>query len=247
MIKKILMEPLLHFLLLGAILYFYISSNTINTQQNTKTSITLTQYEQNLLKQDNNNSILLQHIYLYKKTLLAEAYTLELDKKDKKIQEILLHKIRKILTNIEPLKEPTEQELKKFYLQHKEQYKNAHTITFKIKKIIENTHFITEAHNIFNQYDTTPSKTLSQQEIIKKYGKYISLQLFQSPLHIWKTIPIKNNTYLIYILHRNGGKQQPFESVEDLVYQDYMLYQNVQRVQQGYKQLLKHYNLEIKK
>ena len=247
-IKKTLKEPLIHFLLLGSLIYlFYIY--TQESTQNIQEEITLQSYEIQALKdkykkkntKDINNEELeaySEHA-LYEKKLLNEAYKLNLYKQSKEISQILLKQMKFIRHNKSLFKEPTEEELLTYYKKNIQEYAQIDKLSFShiyflntkdkgIAKIYEiattvgidpnKAGYFGNASSISNYLDD-----VTQDEIQKSFGKYFAKQLFSLKSGVWhKAIHSKHGVHLVYVRDKVTGEPYPFDDVLQRVYQDFL-------------------------
>ena len=246
--KKVLKEPLIHFLLLGSLIYsFYIY--TQEPTQTTQEEIKLQAYEIRALKdrykKENHKDINSEELKvysaqaLYEKKLLNEAYALNLYKESQEISQILLKQMKFIRHNRSLFIEPTEEELLAYYKKNTQEYSHTDKISFShiyflnakdrdVKKTYEiattvgidpnKAGYFGDASSISNYLDD-----LTQDEIQKSFGKYFAKQLFSLKSNVWhKAIHSKHGVHLVYIRSKVIGEPYPFDDVLERVYQDFL-------------------------
>ena len=260
MFKKILHEPLIHFLFFGGLIFLYYGYKTPQqtTMPNTKTisfsSYDITALENKFTKEyDQNLTQILKtaiiHKQFYNDVLLKEAFSLGLEKQDDTIRKKLLSKMDFILSNT-AFKEPSQEELKKYYKKHIQDYTEKQQLSFayiktdskekanqlyKIVPFLQNTDKLTTLHN------------LSYQEVKQQYGKFFAQQLFQLKKGIWSHPLQTQNGFMIIkvISYDKLGKIQPFDDVEYQVYNDYKNDFMRKNKEKKLQKILKRYRLEI--
>lgn len=254
-IKRVFSEPLVHFLLIGAMLYVYFDVTHKNPALAKKQQITLLEYDASkLAKQDNihDKKLLLDYLKC-RDSMLEDAYALQLYKSDKTIQHILLQKREFILNATAKVKEPTEQELKEYYKQHTQDFSTLlhFDITIKVfnknvnKKIIKKLITFCDLNKAEN---LVTFKNSNLATISKKFGKYVALKIATTPQNYWSVpINITNKIYTFYVTNKKIGKIEPFEDMESAVYTQYMYTKTLKAREKAYQQLLKNYTFKVVK
>lgn len=133
LISQLLREPLLHFLILGMIIF--VLSDVVGTNKKEQIVITpaLTQYlfkhhqqlRLKVLSEKDKKQIL--DDYIKEEMLYREAYHRGLDKGDSRIRQLLVRKMYGVIQ--QSLPEPSEQELRAFYLDNPELFSSPATLT----------------------------------------------------------------------------------------------------------------------
>ncbi len=263
MLKKILHEPLIHFLLFGGLIFFYYSYKTPQktTLPNIKT-ITLSPYDITALENqfskefDTNTTKILQKALIKKyfndEVLLQEAFSLGLEQQDSSIRNKLLAKMHFILSNI-TFKEPSQKELKKYYKNHIKDYTKKEKVSFvylktdskkKAEKLRTIVPFLQE-----NSTKLTTVHDISYHKAEEKYGKFFAHALFHLKKGEWsQPLTTPNGIFLAKITNYDKlGDAQDFNDVEYQVYKDYKTeYMNKEKAKKLQK-ILKRYRLEIQK
>lgn len=245
MTKKILFEPLIHFLLIGALLYLYFNFKEMQEFQEPKQKISVEPYELKPYEEFNNTKLLYEYL-LYKKLLLQDAYSLELYKDDKEITAKLLKQAESILEKSSQLQEPSEELLKEFYSAHTHNYADAQSYDIFVMKLKSKHLYIIE--KIKSLVDLKPYaqhiSSISEQNLQKEFGKYIAHNLKYLTLRTWSDSFIQGESaYLFYIEDKKTSKVYAFEEVEELVYQDYMKLQRIKIKQEAYKLLQERFTI----
>ena len=263
-IKKLFYEPLLHFLIFGALIYFYYAQQNTTTQTNI-TTIQISPYEiqeiesqyKNLSQQSKN--ILIKKLY-YDKVLLNEAYALKLDKQNKDIQNILLQKIKQIIASSKQLPEPTQEQLHQYYEKHQNDYKETQALSFtqiafnnkqdaqKYLEIFRTLEVTTKEAPFFNTISTftTTFQDITYKEVREKFGNYFALKIFRMPKNIWLgTLRSKSAQHLLYISAKKTTTLLSFDEVQDRVYEDYLLFSRKQIYKDAFMKILQQYQLKV--
>jgi hypothetical protein len=243
MFIKIIKEPLVEFFLLGGVLYIIYSLlyTGDNTQKKLKKEIYISSYE---IK---NKPL---ELVKYEKILLNEAYFLELYKEDKEIKDILLKKIDFILQNSAKVKEPSEDELLKFYKKNISQYKEIKQLSFYMFKIDDDKKLFDKL-NLLEVVDIEPKKVykdLTIDEISKKFGKYFSLKISNLFSKTWSyPIKLEDNYFIVYIFKKETfDKKRDFYDIEDIVYKDYIYQNELKQKKEAFKKIANNYIVEIR-
>lgn len=140
MLKKLLQEPLLHFLVIGAALFFlYALQNDAVVEEDDK-SITITQAHINRMslifeKQNQRTPTqkeiegLIEHL-VEEEVFYREALAMGLDKNDVGVRRRLAQKMKFIFSDIAEQTKPTDQELETYLNEHSEKFTLPGNITF---------------------------------------------------------------------------------------------------------------------
>ncbi len=260
-IYYILREPLLHFLLLGSVLYLIYSTLQPQRQQKQLTtmqqprsihiskeelSLTQKQYEVLLDKNIDIKKAVQKELYK-KKVLLKAAEALKLTQNDPTIEKIVLQKMYAILNAKEKESEPSEVELEKFYKKHLKDYSKKESLS------LFHIHFdklTKEQAKRFSQLlqNTNPKELnlkkeqFSTDDLNKKFGKYFTQQLLIAPKGEWlNAIPSKDGFEFVYINDYTTTQVYPFEDVEERVYRDLKKARKKENLDKEFKRLYKLY------
>jgi len=262
-VKNIIKEPLLHFLLLGAILYFFYTLNAVETTPNAvqKQQILITkeqiaQLEKEFIDEFGQTPCasvieLLIDQKATKEILLNEAYKLKLYKEDKEIQKLLLQKMHFILNAATEQKEPTQKELLRYYKEHIKDYSKRQSISF---YFIHFPHLSQEQRQAFYKLaaslkdfkDFQQLKEQTQQEIKERFGSLFLTKITRLRKKVLShAIPSKDGLEFVYITDYSITDPYSFEDVEDRVYQDYLQEQKNERYDKMLSNIKKSYDLKI--
>ncbi|MEA3228153.1 MAG: peptidylprolyl isomerase [Campylobacterota bacterium] len=269
--KKIIDEPLLHFLLLGFLLFLYYEINTPDSENQNKTIIDIstneiakmkTEYKNEYAKEIDENHLqaLIAKKY-YEKLLIDEAISLTLHTQNETITQKLLQQMESIMLSSD-LSEPSEKELYDYYIKNQKEYSQINTLSFSQvffsnradKKIAPTLQLLQIA-------DITPSKAssfgetttlanslknINYEELKEQYGNYFASQIFKLKQGIWhKEILSKHGVHLIYISDKNISTPYPFDEVQDRVYKDYLQEQKKSKKDESYKLISAQFLLRV--
>ncbi len=269
--KDLLKEPLLHFLLLGGIVYGYFSFVSAK-QENAKKVIHISAYEKQELQNAYEKKyakkaskavldVLIAQKY-YDAVLLDKAFSLQLAKNDALVRERLLKKMQFLMQERSKFHEPSQEELRKYYQQHIEEYSHVQSISFssiyfrneKDKRIAQTMHLLSDVavQSSLAKALSEPSKlpyheeNASYEAVAEKYGKYFAKKLFTLRKGMWhKAIHAKDGVRIVYINDKKVTQAYDFESVESRVYADYIQQENEKLKKQAYEKIDAQYSLWV--
>ena len=266
-IKKTLKEPLTHFLLLGSLIYLYYAYSQ-EPVQNKKQEITLEDYEIKALrdeyKKDRDKSISDEELEtyiqykLYEKTLLEEAYSLNLHTQSKEVSQLLLKQMKFILLNDSTFIEPTEEELLAYYKKNIKDYSEVAKLSFshiyfsnakdkdvkKTYEIITKTGLSPKKAASFGDISNIPNyqDSVEKNEVEKSFGKYFANKLFNVKAGVWhKAIHSQHGVHLVYVRDKELANPYEFDEVLQRVYQDYIQEKQLKSSIDAYKRIQERY------
>jgi len=266
MLKKIISEPLVHFLLFSLII-FILFNNTEIVEENYKVIVSEGRVEQ--LK----NDILLKkqrpHVeqeldiaiesYALNEIYLREARELGLDKGDRVIDRRLRQKMEFLLDEMASIQEPSNQELKGFYQANIDNYLTPYIYTFKQVFISTDDDAVEERIKTQQQriakglepqgdFSILPSQINSKslQLVVKDFGEKFSQQLADFQTNQWIG-PIESGfgKHFVFIEERQSKQAIPLPSIKEKVTQDWQYFQR-QKFKQAYEsELWQRYVIEV--
>lgn len=233
-VKKILLEPLLHFLLLGTLIYLYYN---FTQQTQTKPQIIITkqdiqQLKKNFVQKFSQqptptiiNALIQKEIQ--NKILIKEANKLELDKGNKESKNSLIKKMNFILNAKSAIQEPTEQELREYYLKHKTDY--ARKTSFSFYFIHFNNLNKSQSDDFYSLLQFADKRQIAKKIndkstswLKKEFGNYFTIKLLLLQKGVWhKAIHSNKGMEFVYITDYNTTDILPFDDVQERVYNDY--------------------------
>jgi hypothetical protein len=247
--KKVLFEPLLHFLILGALAYLYFDYFQAGQTAQTKPLINIENYELQNFQKDSHiqNKRLALELLTYQKILLQEAYSLELYKEDQHIHQLLLSKMEYLFKSDKQFDEPTEEQLKEFYNAHLVDYSKLESFDLYMISLNKNIDpiFIKKLAVISNIIPIAKEfKALTPQLLEKNFGRYTAFKLSTLAQGFWSE-PIEGNMF--FITNKKALKPYPFEEIEDIVYKNYKQTFTIKNEQEEYVKLYSKYSVQEQK
>lgn len=269
---KWLKEPLLHFLLIGAILFFIYDINNDN-KVNTK-SIVISKAEIEHLKSlwtktrqrvptQSELQLLIDH-EIREKIMYQEALALGLDQGDSFVRRRLAQKMEFFSSDLADLANPGEEELLQYMSVHKEMFRSLGKINFTQIYINPDKHKLqTYSQTLLdtlrskkNEVDIallTDSNMFKQSytgeneySLKKVFGETFVKELFALPVQTWQG-PITSGygEHLIYITSLTPGKQEPLSLVRNKVVMEYKAQKRKEMDKVFYENLRKNYDVIV--
>ena len=169
--------------------------------------------------------------------LIDEALALNIERRDAKIRERLLEKMRFILANEQSLAEPDEAELKNYYRAHREDYRDPRKVHFfHIYASLDWEAALARMIELLDANDTPPAQAsrygetfglgneigpMDIETLTKLFGNYFSGRIVRLRTGVWQgPIRSREGVHAVYLIAKEGGNYFSFEEVEDRVYQD---------------------------
>lgn len=270
-VKKIALEPLFHFLVVGFVLYLFYDVSS-DEQVKSKKIIEISPQELQQIKSEYKKEFSkdisedeldasIQKKY-YEKMLLNEAYSLGLEKQDELISKRLLEQMQHIMTG-SAVMEPSEELLYKYYEKNKGDYSSINTLTFsQIYFYNPKNEAIFTTLKALQIADVNPLKASSFGEesassnqikdvtfgeVEELYGKYFASKVFSLKRGMWhKAIQSKYGVHLVYVTDKNVGEPYSFDEIQERVYADYMQEERQKKEDEAYRKISSQYSLEVK-
>ena len=269
MIKKLLTEPLVHFLFIAVL--FFLAYDALNPSNDEADTIIISSGK---IEQIKNNFVVRWKRLPNEKELqtaikgfatqdayLREARSLGLDKNDPVINSQLHKKMLYLIEDMASAEEPSDQVLQDYYLLHKDKYVGPATYSFSqvyisidrskddLDKLLS-----VQQQRILNGLEPEGDPSLLQADfsqttdfqLSRNLGSEFSDGLKSQPLNQWFG-PIESalGLHFIYLTGHVAAKLQPFEKVKQKVLVEWH-YQNKNKVQKKYEeQMLEQYKLEV--
>jgi len=262
-LKIVASEPLIHFLLLGFLLFIYFKFTQIDTKIQNKTVINISSSEIDSITAENkdNRQVFIDKKF-YEKLLVDEAYSLDLVMQDDLIIQRLLKQMQFIMLNSNKIVEPTENQLLEYYNKNIKDYSNVQTLSFvhiyflnrADKRIDEIDSFlrvedinISQTFSFGDKFNGSSSlKNISYLEIKKSYGNYFASKIVTLKSGVWhKSIFSKYGTHFVYILDKNVSTPYSFDDVQGRVYDDYKREQRDKALKKAYQMIKAQYILKV--
>ena len=242
MLKKILHEPLFHFLVLGGLLFLFYSFTERNEDTQDKIVISkerikqlVSQWEKNsfsVATEKEKKKIIEKEIY--QRVLYREALKTGLDKNDDTIKGHLALKMEELVFNTADLQTPGDEELKKFMQKHLDKYREEQKITF-------TQNMISEGKDPFEK-----SYTLTAFEATNIFGQSFSDRLFSLPVD-GKTYKIESDygVHEVRITEKPKPRLKTFEAVKQKLIDDYLKQQREEKNKKIFERLKSQYSIDI--
>ena len=269
-LSKIMREPLIHFLLIGATLFFiYSESNKELVEENKNTihitSAHLKEIEQLWMKKKGQIPSLqvkkeLLDSYIKDEILYREALAKGLDKNDNTIRTHLAKKMQFVLDDLSVIKEPTQKELEEYYSKNSSKFKESASISFnqilfskdKLTKDTQNeaNSFLAKLQKSKNPKVSTIGDLveLSKKGMTNLYGEEFTSKLFGLKQKAWSGPFIsKHGMHLIYVHNSNEEKTPEFSQVKEKVEQEWRKERQTEANEAFYEKLSKNYEIIVDK
>lgn len=275
MIKRILKEPLLHFLALGAVIfltYSFVSKHS-STELGT---IVITQGQIDSLAKnfartwqrspaaDELTNLIRDRVR--EEVLYREALALGLDREDTVIRRRLRQKMEFISHGIAALTEPTDAELGAWLQAHADKFRVEPRLTFRQVYFDPQKHgeylsrdvaqLLQQLNQAGDQADISrlgDSLMLGQMmeavpfiEIANQFGKAFARNLVALPLMQWQG-PVESGygLHLVFVSQRSESRQPALAEVRDVVRREWENARQVEANEKFYAELLKRYTVVI--
>ncbi len=260
--KTLLREPLLYFLIGGALLYLLFEAFGANPTQ--ATALTLDQEDWHALKsryriQNDKADEMLQEQLIFEKIMQREARILEIDRQDSRIETRLLELMTALLAATPD--EPSQEELRTFYAAHPELYGRPERLSILLLELpvaqrdwIENyrTLIATFDHNVSQALAFATATGLAKpipkqtpQELEGTLGAYLAKRLLSlSPYRWYGPIEMPSKVYFCYISAYESSEILDFEEVIERVYFDALWARRMEQLRDGYARMRSQYRIE---
>ena len=240
MIKKYLQEPLLHFLVLGGLIFlFYFYTNNGFTQEEQRIIIPQAKIDQLVYiwqkKQMRTPSdVELQQIIdgeVYNEIMSREAVKLGLEREDGVIRRRLVQKMSFVFSDLAALVEPRDAELKSYLDQHKEAFMADASLSF----IVQNKTILEKKYN-----------NVSTWEVSRIWGREFTTMLFSMPIDVWKRqVATIYGDVDVLVVEKKVEQLRPFSDIRPLLKQAWQREAQRKSEQDFYNALKQEYVVEI--
>jgi hypothetical protein len=241
-IKKIVREPLLHFLLIGATLFgvsHYFSPDV--TPSTTTLVITSSQLDRmmsgwkRVWKRDPTKEefagILEENIR--EEILYREALAMGLEKDDAVVRRRLRQKMEYLSEDVSSLVEPTEQDLQKFFNQNREMFRPAPLVSFEQE---------------FEGESRLPRslERVSPAAVDAQFGVGFYDQLKDLPLKVWSGPVVSSfGSHRIYIHFKEVPPEPRFADVKEEVRREWEFVRRTEAQDSFYREIRKRYTITV--
>jgi hypothetical protein len=267
MLKKIITEPLVHFLVIAIVLFFiFEQANTDNENPNTITVSQgrIDQIKQSFLTRWNREPLVKEldnalHHYAINEMYLREARSLNMDVGDKVIDRRLRQKIDFLIEDLVTTKEPTTTELMQYYQKNIDKYQHLSVFSFKQvhftfdgnkdilqQKIEQQRDLIAQGKAPKGELKLLPYQVNNRnsKQISRIFGSNFSKELKSAPLSSWfGPIESSHGVHFVLIEQVTPASNKAFEVVKSTVQTDWQ-YDNLQLAKASFEeQLLQSYTI----
>lgn len=252
MLKKLLREPLLHFLLIGALLFiiFGLKNDGISDQSKRiifsqddihRLSLLWEKQRQRPPTQTELKGLLEQQIR--EQIMYRQALSMGLDKNDSIVRRRLAQKIEFISSDLAAQIEPTESDLSEYLASHPEQFEIPGRISFiqiylsadKRGAVVEQdaNQLLLELENAGHDADITSfgdsfmlgqkHEQLTEYDVSRLFGKEFASKIFSLPTGNWQG-PVRSayGLHLLQIKNKTASRQAELATVRDKVREEWI-------------------------
>ena len=275
MIKKLLREPLIHFLILGALLLFVSNLVTRRTSGDTK-KIVITPGQVEHLEDsfarahqrapDPDELKGLLRDYIHEEVYYREALALGLDRDDAPIRQRLRQKMEFISEDVAAQAQPTEDQLRSYLAAHSEKFRIDQHFTFKqvyLDPSRHGQHLNAEAQEMLAKLNKMGaaadvstmgdpfllegnSGDVSSRDVARDFGEKFAAALGALPVGTWQG-PIESGlgAHLVYVKAHTEGRLPKLDEVRDAVRREWANEFRLEANEKFYERLLKRYSVSI--
>lgn len=275
--KRILREPLLHFLLLGTVIfaaYGFVSKNGNNEPGKIVISegqiAAMTEGFARTWRRPPTSAEIegLIKDRVQEEVYCREAMALGLDKDDTIIRRRLRQKIEFVTDDIAALTEPTEEELSIYLKAHADTFGVQRQFTFSQLYLNPERHgenLVRDTARLLAQLRQAGDKadvvdvgdpfllehrfqSLPASEVVKQFGEKFATKLGELSLGQWQG-PVESGygVHLVWIIERTEGRVPELAEVRDAVRREWANARRLEANDKFYQELLKHYVVTIER
>jgi hypothetical protein len=268
--KRLIKEPLVHFLLLGFLIfgyYYWIKKDTASED-----TILINDAEYNYLlstwkkqwQQDPNEEEIKAFLdqYLRQEVFYKEALNIGLDHNDIIIKRRLAQKMEAVSNDMSAMvKPPTDEELKAFYEENKDLFQLPEVYSFqqilflddepgvdqeiqKVKAALEKGEGIPSSRRTKLALKNSWGNAYAN-DIHNAFGDDFTNALEQAKLNQWIILPSGFGKHLVYISSKDDAGLAHFDEIKSYVKKEFEYRTEVETQEQVYQDLLKKYQVEI--
>jgi hypothetical protein len=275
MLKKLLREPLVHFLILGALLLF--ASNLMNkrTSGDTRKIVimpgqvehledTFARAHQRPPDPDELKGLLRD--YIREEVYYREALALGLDRDDAPIRQRLRQKMEFISEDVAAQAQPTEEQLRSYLNDHPEKFRIDKHFTFSQVYLDPARHgqykdsdaqqMLAQLNKIGPRADVTnmgdpfllegSTENVSSRDVARDYGEKFAASLGELPLGKWAG-PMASGLgmHLVCVTNRTDGRLPQLDEVREAVRREWANDYRLESNRKFYEALLNRYTLTV--
>ena len=274
LLKKLLREPLVHFLLLGTLL-FAVHGGPVKRATGEPGKIVVSQFQIDHLTEGFARTWLraptaeelegLIRDYIREEVYYREAMAMGLDRDDTIIRRRLQQKLEFLSENISDFTPPTDEELRAFLRDHPDRFRLERRFTFhqvylSLERHREN--LAGDARELLRQLRNSNSSDASMlgdpsllehrfvnveaTEVAKQFGEKFASALNELPLREWQG-PIESSygLHLVFVDERTERRSPALEDVRDVVRRELLNVRRLESNKKFYDGLRKRYTISI--
>ena len=270
--KKLYKEPLLHFLIIGALIFIIFSSVNKDEIIVSDNKIVVTAAEIERLSDNWSKKwkrlpteAELQGLvdsYIREEVYYREALALGLDQYDTILRRRLMQKMEFLSNDLAELNQPDDTELNKFFLDHQDKYELPARVTFthiyfsldkRGAKAVEDAKSVLSGLNALRAPDRGDNFMLqydfvqeSPFEVERLFGNVFAEKLFQSEINTWQG-PIESGygIHLVRINEKIDARMPELASVIEKVRTDWMFEQKQKMNREIYERFKERYEIVV--
>jgi parvulin-like peptidyl-prolyl isomerase len=272
---KLLREPLLHFLLIGAGLFllFRVASKD-PSQQTGKIVVTSARIEQLAVtfartwqRQPTAEELegLIQ-AFIREEVLYREALALGLDRDDTAIRRRLQQKMEFIAEDVAARAEPTEEEVRDYFLKHPDAFRREQSYSFRHVYLDPKRHgdaLQRDAERLLLELDKPGAdpaalgdtflldyefKNVNSQDVLGMFGQQFATRLSQLPVGKWQgPVTSAYGAHLVFVEQKTDGSLPNFEEVRESVKRELVNARQTELRDEFYRNLLKRYTVTVER
>ena len=273
---RFLREPLLHFLLLGALIFGafeFISNETIKPGKILITQGRIESLEtafSRTWRRPPTGSELegLIRDYVREEVFAREAVALGLDKDDTIIRRRLHQKLEFVSEDVAAHAEPTDEQLRTYLKEHAEAFRGDRRLTFKQVYLNpqqrgtnlrqDTSHLLARLRRSGSQTDISALgdsrmlenefKGIATAEVVKQFGEPFAATLGEMPVGQWQG-PIESGfgVHLVLMAERTDGSMPALEDVHAAVRREWSNARRLEANEKFYRTLLQRYTVTIER
>ena len=276
LVKNLVREPLLHFLLLGAMIFGafkFISSGTIDPGKILITQGRIESLEvafSRTWRRPPTASELegLIRDYVREEVFAREAVALGLDKDDTIIRRRLRQKLEFVSEDVAAHAEPTDEQLRAYMKEHADAFRGDRRFTFRQVYLNPQQHganlrrdmsqLLAQLRRSGGQTDISAVgdslllenefKGIAAAEVVKQFGEQFAATLGEVPVGQWQG-PLESGfgVHLVLMTERTDGSMPALEDVRAAVRREWMNASRLEANEKFYGTLLQRYNVTIER
>jgi hypothetical protein len=272
---KLLREPLLHFLILGALLFFAFS--LVNRRATSGTGkIVVTPGEIEHLEDtftrahqrppDEEELTGLVRDFVREEVYYREALALGLDRDDAPIRQRLRQKMEFISEDVAAQTEPTDEQLRSYLSKHPDEFRVDQRFTFTqvyLDPARHGVHLDTDAQQLLAKLRKAGAKAdlstmgdpflldpssqdISARDVARDFGEKFAAALSELPLGKWQG-PVESGlgTHLVFVGKRTDGRVPRLNEVRDIVRREWANEYRLEANEKFYEGLRKRYVVTV--